>query len=107
VAARQREESAVTGMKKLHVAQDDFGFWELSFEDEDGSLTLLAHQFVDPSHLIQDAYEMVLHGELPHAVAVVDPPLGARRIPARRVGCSYTGTARTFRRRLRRNPYAK
>ncbi len=64
----------MTVVKKLHVAQDDFGFWELSFEDDDGSLTLLAHQFVDPSHLIQDAHEMVLHGELPDAVVVVDPP---------------------------------
>jgi len=61
-------------MKKLHVTQDDYGFWELSLEDDDGSLTLLAHQFVDPSHLIQDAHEMVLQGELPDAVVVVDPP---------------------------------
>ena len=64
----------VTAVKKLHVTQDDFGFWELSLEDADGNLTLLAHQFVDPSHLIQDAHDMVLQGELPDAVVVVDPP---------------------------------
>ena len=64
----------VTAVKKLHVTQDDHGFWELSLEDDDGSLTLLAHQFVDSSHLIQDAHEMVLQGELPDAVVVVDPP---------------------------------
>ena len=61
-------------MKTLHVTQDDFGFWELSLEGDDGSLTLLAYQFVDPSHLIQDAHDMVLQGELPDAVVVVDPP---------------------------------
>ena len=37
VAARRREESAVTVVKKLHVAQDAFGFWELSFEDTMGA----------------------------------------------------------------------
>jgi hypothetical protein len=61
-------------MKKLHVTQDAYGFWELSLENDAGSLTLLAYQFVDPSHLIQDAHEMVLQGELPDAVVVVDPP---------------------------------
>jgi hypothetical protein len=61
-------------VKKLHIAQDDFGFWELSLESDDGSLRLLAYQFVEPDHLIQDAYEMIEKGELPDAVLVVDPP---------------------------------
>ena len=46
-------------MKKLHVAQDAFGFWELSFEDTMGSLTLLAHQFGGPVafHPLCDAHQ--------------------------------------------------
>ena len=35
-------------MAKLHISQDDTGFWQLSFEDDDGSLTLISHQFPGP-----------------------------------------------------------
>ena len=45
-------------MAKLHISQDDTGFWQLSFEDDDGSLTLISHQFPGPEHLIEDAREL-------------------------------------------------
>jgi len=61
-------------VKKLHVTQDDYGFWELSLEEDDGSLRLLAYQFVEPAHLVQDAHEMIEKGVVPDAVLVVDPP---------------------------------
>jgi hypothetical protein len=59
-------------MNKLHITQDDYGYWMLSLEKEDGTMSLLAHQFPTPDHLIENANEMVEEG-LP-AVVVVDPP---------------------------------
>lgn len=60
-------------MDKLHITQDDYGYWMLSLEQDDGTLTLLAHQFVAPEHLIQNANEMIKEGKV-HAVVVLDPP---------------------------------
>ena len=60
-------------MDKLHITQDDWGYWMLSLEKEDGPLSLLAHQFVTPDHLIENANEMVADGKL-HAVVLIDPP---------------------------------
>src|SRR4051794_12584140 len=37
-----RSELDVTRMNRLHVTQDDAGYWMLSLEEEDGSLKLLA-----------------------------------------------------------------
>lgn len=59
-------------MKKLHITQDDWGYWMLSMEKEDGSLTLLAHQFPTPDHLIENANEMV--AKAVDAVVLIDPP---------------------------------
>jgi hypothetical protein len=60
-------------MDKLHITQDDFGYWMLSLEKEDGTLTLMAHQFVTPDHLIENANELVSEGKV-HAVILIDPP---------------------------------
>jgi len=60
-------------MEKLHITQDDHGYWMLSLEQEDGTLSLLAHQFAAPNHLIENANEMVAEGKV-NAVVVVDPP---------------------------------
>ena len=62
-------------MNKLHITQDDFGYWMLSLEQDDGAMVLLAHQFPVPDHLIENANEMVARGL--DAVVLVDPP--ARR----------------------------
>lgn len=59
-------------MNKLHITQDDHNFWMLSLEQEDGTMTLLAHQFPTPEHLIENANEMVAKG-LP-AIVLVDQP---------------------------------
>ena len=32
-------------MPKLHISQDETGFWQVTFEDDDGNLTLISHQF--------------------------------------------------------------
>lgn len=60
-------------MKKLHITQDDRGYWMLSLESEDGAMTLLAHQFASPDHLIENANEMISEGHL-DAMVLVDPP---------------------------------
>lgn len=65
-------------MDKLHITQDDYGYWMLSLEKEDGTMALLAHQFPSPDHLIENANEMVEEGKV-KAVVIVDPP---RRQPA-------------------------
>jgi hypothetical protein len=45
--------------KALHVTQADFGFWQLSLEEADGSLRLLAHRTETVDHLIENARELV------------------------------------------------
>jgi hypothetical protein len=60
-------------MDKLHITQDDHGYWMLSLERPDGTLTLLAHQFAAPDHLIENANEMIAEGKL-QAVVLIDPP---------------------------------
>jgi hypothetical protein len=69
-------------MNRLHVTQDDDGFWQLTLEKDDGTLKPLAHQFLEPDHLVQTARELVQEGRYPDAVIVVDPP---RRPPPQSV----------------------
>jgi hypothetical protein len=61
-------------MAKLHICQDDTGFWQLSFEDDDGTMTLISHQFPSPDHLIEDARELVEKGKVPNATIVIGAP---------------------------------
>jgi hypothetical protein len=61
-------------MRKLHVTQDDFGFWQLSLEEADGSLRLLAHRAETADHLVENARELVAEGRYRDAAVVVDPP---------------------------------
>src|SRR5215510_13270106 len=44
--------------KKIHITQDEYGFWFMSMEEPDGSLKLLAHHFTKPDHLIEQAHQM-------------------------------------------------
>ena len=61
-------------MAQLHICQDDTGFWQLSFEDDDGTMTLISHQFTAPDHLIQDARDLVEQGKVPGVAIVIGPP---------------------------------
>jgi hypothetical protein len=65
-------------MARLHISQDDTGFWLLTFEDDDGALTLVSHQFRTPDHLIEDARELVEKGRVPGAVILIGPPRAER-----------------------------
>ncbi len=76
-------------MPRLHISQDETGYWQLSLEDDDGKLSLLSHQFPSPEHLIEDARELVADGKVPGGVIVIGPatPPDAR---ARAVRKPYT-----------------
>jgi hypothetical protein len=65
-------------MARLHISQDETGFWQLSFEADDGTMTLISHQFPAADHLIEDARELVETGKVPGAVILVGPPRPAR-----------------------------
>ena len=81
---RQKKTAAVNARaahrSKLHVTQDDHGFWQLSLEHPDGTLTLLGWQSVAPTHLVDEAFELVRSGRCADAAVVIDPP--RRRTPA-------------------------
>lgn len=86
LASGLRSLSASTArMQKLHITQDDFGYWMMSLEREDGSLELMAHQFNRPDHLIEDALELVQDGTYPEAALVVSPPRSTAWIPPQRL----------------------
>lgn len=76
VASTRVSIEAGADMPKLHVTQDDYGYWMLSLEQDDGSMTLLAHQFVAPEKLIEIANELIAEKKV-SATIVIDPP-GAR-----------------------------
>jgi hypothetical protein len=81
-------------MAKLHISQDDTGFWQLSFEDDDGTLTLISHQFPTPDHLIDDARELVEKGKVPNAAIVIGAPRPqAARARARSANSAYSKPA--------------
>ena len=61
-------------MSRFHISQDETGFWQMSFEDDSGHLSLVSYQFTSPEHLIEDAHEMVASGDFPNATVVVAPP---------------------------------
>jgi hypothetical protein len=62
-------------MIKLHITQDDDGFWMLSVEYSDGELKLLTYQFVTPDHIISDARDMAGEGgDFAGALILIDPP---------------------------------
>jgi len=75
-------------MDKLHITQDDYGYWMLSLEREDGTLSLMAHQFAEPDHLIDNANELIRAGKVT-AVVVVDPPRRQPPALARAVPAEY------------------
>ena len=61
-------------MSRFHISQDETGFWQMSFENDAGDLSLVSHQFPSADHLIEDAHEMVDSGRFPDATIVVAPP---------------------------------
>jgi hypothetical protein len=68
-------------MDKLHITQDEHGYWMLSLEKEDGTLALIAHQFETADKPIEVANEMIREQKVT-ATVIVDPPRPKRRSAA-------------------------
>jgi hypothetical protein len=58
----------------LHISQDDTKCWQLCFEDDDGTLTLISHQFPSPDHLIDDARDLVKNSRVPKGTVIILAP---------------------------------
>jgi hypothetical protein len=58
----------------LHISQDDTKCWQLSFEDADGSLTLISHSFPSADHLLEDARELVAARKVPPGTVIMLAP---------------------------------
>jgi hypothetical protein len=60
-------------MARFHISQDETGYFQLSYENDGGELTLVSDQFESPKQLIDDAVKMAASGEFAGAVVVVAP----------------------------------
>lgn len=61
-------------MATLHISQDDTKCWQLCFEDDAGTLTLISHQFPSPDHLLDDARDLVAKGKVPKGTVIMLAP---------------------------------
>ena len=66
-------------VKRVHITQDDYGFWMTSFEWTDGTLTVGSYGAEDSEHELHDAYHPEELGLPTDTVFVVSEP----RIPLR------------------------
>jgi hypothetical protein len=60
-------------MARFHISQDETGYFQLSYENDQGELSLVSYQFDSPKQLIEDASEMAESGEFGDATVVIDP----------------------------------
>ena len=59
----------------LHISQDDTKCWQLSFEDDEGVLTLISHSFPSADHLLDDARDLVARRKVPPSTVIcLGPP---------------------------------
>lgn len=49
-------ESNRTRIVRVHITQDDFGYWMMTQEREDGELNLMAYAMEFSDHAVRDAY---------------------------------------------------
>lgn len=70
-------------MARFHISQDETGYYQLTFENDEGELVLVSHQFENSKQLIEDAVEMAESGDYGSATVVVDP---ARRAQPETLG---------------------
>jgi hypothetical protein len=60
-------------MARFHVSYDETGHCQLTFENDQGELTLVSYQGVSPGQLVEDAIELVRSGQFGAATVLVDP----------------------------------
>jgi hypothetical protein len=64
-------------MLKLHITQDDYGYWMVSVENEDGLLNLLAYEFATSAKAVEHANDWMKERKV-EALVLIDPPRPAR-----------------------------
>jgi hypothetical protein len=74
-------------LAKLHITQDDHGYWMLSHEGDDGALTLVGHQFQTPTKPLEMAQELIAEGRFQGQI-VMDPPREASADAAARAAAA-------------------
>jgi hypothetical protein len=60
-------------MSRFHISQDETGFFQLSYENDAGELSLVSYQFDTPEQLIEDATDLAASGDFGEATVVIDP----------------------------------
>jgi hypothetical protein len=60
-------------MSRFHISQDETGFFQLTFENDAGELSLVSYQFDTPEQLIEDATDLAASGDFGEATVVIDP----------------------------------
>ena len=60
-------------MARFHVSYDETGDCQLTFENDQGELTLVSYQSASPKQLVEDAIELVRSGVFGEATVLIDP----------------------------------
>jgi hypothetical protein len=71
-------------MSRFHITQDETGFFQLTYENDQGELTLVSYEFDSPKQLVEDAMKMAASGKFGSALVVVDPVRRELSSPAAR-----------------------
>jgi uncharacterized protein YegP (UPF0339 family) len=58
---------------RFHVSYDETGDCQLTFENDQGELTLVSYQSASPKQLVEDAIELVRSGAFGEATVLIDP----------------------------------
>lgn len=67
---------------RVHITQDDFGYWMMTLERGDGALTLAAYALEFPDHAVDDAYHPERAELPPDAEFLVSEPTVPLRLGA-------------------------
>ena len=60
-------------MRRFHISQDETGFFQITFENDHGDLSLVAYQLDSARHAVEDALDLAESAAFLGAVVVVDP----------------------------------
>ena len=60
-------------MGRFHISQDETGYFQLTYEDDAGALTLVSYQFDSADQLVEDATKLAQSGEFGAATVMIDP----------------------------------
>ena len=67
-------------MGRFHISQDETGYFQLTYEDDQGNLRLMSYQHDSPDQLVEDAMELAKSGKFGSATIVIDPHPPSSRV---------------------------